>query len=71
MAIILSIHALQICKGIWAIRSTGGNSKLTSSLEGCGDCGAVDWKIVIGDFIKEVWGVKLSHDEEYNNLMKT
>jgi hypothetical protein len=44
---------------------------LTSSLEGCGDCGAVDWKIVIGDFIKEVWGVKLSHDEEYNNLMKT
>jgi len=71
MAIILSIHALQICKGMWAIRSAGGNSKLTSPLGGCGDYGAVDSKIVIGDFIEEMWGVKLSHEEEYNNLMKT
>jgi hypothetical protein len=44
---------------------------LTSPLEGCGDCGVVDWKIIIGDFIEKVWGVKLSHEEEYNNLMKT
>ncbi len=40
-------------------------------MEGCGDSGVADWRIVFGDFVDEGKGVKSSLEEELNNSMKT
>jgi hypothetical protein len=43
---------------------------LQAGLHGCGDYGAIDWKITINDFSEEGKSVKSSSEEKSNNSMK-
>jgi hypothetical protein len=65
------IQILEVCLGSTIIgRQETIDWTLIAELKGCGDYEVVDWEIVIGDLVNEGRGVKLSHEEESNSLMK-